>query len=281
MNKIFFITGSTGFIGRNLMNDLSSKGIYSRIVLRKKKTFTPPKNWLIESIIYSKNIFNENVDWWKKALIGIDTVIHLAWYVEHGKYLNSFLNLECSAGTLNLAIASANVGVNKFVGIGTCFEYDLSQKYLSTKTPLKSNSIYSATKVALFNQLKFYFKLKKMQFNWCRLFYLYGDGESENRLYPYITKMLKDNKNIELQNKDFIRDYINVKSATKEILEISLQKKYFGPVNICSAFGKSIENIAIEIAKPLNKEHLIKFSNKKSKNVDIDTIVGIKDINYK
>ena len=105
-------------------------------------------------------------------------VVHCAWYVNHEDYLTSAKNLECLTGTIELAKACVELDISKFVGIGTCFEYDVSKKYLSIATPLKPELIYSITKASTFLILSKLFEKQKTQFKWCRLFYLFGANKT-------------------------------------------------------------------------------------------------------
>ena len=88
--------------------------------------------------------------WYRNICKDVDIVIHVAWYAEPGKYLESDLNLECLSGTLKFAQAAAELDVEKFVGIGTCFEYDLtSTNLLDTHSPLNPQFLYS-TSISLY-----------------------------------------------------------------------------------------------------------------------------------
>ncbi len=80
--------------------------------------------------------FAESVEWWKHQCADIDMIIHVAWYAEPGKYLDSTQNMDCLIGSLNLAKAAMLAGVKRFVGVGTCFEYDLTAGFLSVDTPI-------------------------------------------------------------------------------------------------------------------------------------------------
>ena len=90
----------------------------------------------------------------KLAFDNVDIVIHAAWHVNSKDYLFSPKNIECLNGSKKFAKACKLNKVKKFIGIGTCFEYDLSYGYLSTETPLKPLSIYAISKVRLFKYLK-------------------------------------------------------------------------------------------------------------------------------
>jgi dTDP-6-deoxy-L-talose 4-dehydrogenase (NAD+) len=121
-------------------------------------------------------------------------VAHVAWYAEPGKYLQSPLNLDCLAGTLRLAEGAAAAGVTHFTGIGTCFEYDLTTPALARDEPLTVDAPlvpvtpYGAAKTAAFLALSRTLPTMGMTFAWCRLFYLFGEGEDSRRLVPTFTR---------------------------------------------------------------------------------------------
>lgn len=58
--------------------------------------------------------------------------------------------MDCLIGALNLAKGATWSGVKRFIGIGTCLEYDTSLKVLSANSPLKPVTPYAGAKTALF-----------------------------------------------------------------------------------------------------------------------------------
>ena len=268
------ITGGNGFLGQQIVKLLLNRHNLT-ILIRKKKQ----KKILSKKVKYivERNIFDKDKNWFKKRLVKIDIVIHCAWYVNPLNYLDSVENIKCLNGTVNLALASAEIGVKKFIGIGTSFEYDLSKKFLSTKTSLDPNTLYSACKASAYFILKNIFNSnKKIIFKWCRVFYLYGNNEKPQRLYSIIINNLKKNKSINLGSGDQIRDYLEVSKAGKIIINYIFSKSN-GAKNICSGKPISIKKFALNIEKKMGKKGIIKFSKKaKGRKNDPKIIVGVK-----
>ena len=282
MNKRVLITGATGFVGSQILKSLLKHDLQVRIVIRegKQNQITPSDK--IESILTTQDIFVESVDWWKIACRNIDIVIHCAWYAEPGLYQNSAKNLDCLQGTLNIAKGMSLAGSKRFIGIGTCFEYDLSYGLLSIATPLKPLTSYAGAKVAAFNILSNWFKTESIEFAWCRLFYLYGENEDERRLIPYLKNKLASKQKVNLSFGEHVRDYLDVVEAGRLIQEVSVGEIQ-GAVNICSGIPVTIRQIAEKIADEYGCRELLNFETYANKLEDPPFIVGVKSVlsNYK
>jgi len=278
MSKKFLLTGATGFVGRQILKNLINKRYEVRVVVRKnKEIFFKDKNLKIE-VITTNDLFQESVEWWEEQCKGIETIIHAAWYVEPGKYLKSLKNIDCLTGSLNLGKGAIEAGVKRFVGIGTCFEYDLSNGDLSINTPLKPTTTYAAAKAALYMCLSQLLSSKSIEFSWCRLFYLYGEGEDERRLVSYIHKQLSQAKKVELTNGEQVRDFLDVAEVGNLIVDVATGKKN-GPINICSGIPMSIRQLAEKIADIYDRRDLLDFGARKSNLTDPPRVVGLSDKN--
>lgn len=273
MSNIVLLTGSTGFVGRHVLYLLLSKKITVRLVVRGGIECLPSSPY-IESILRSEDIFSESVEWWSSVTSGITTIIHSAWYAEPGKYLNAVENLNCISGTLSLAQGAVVSGVKRFIGIGTCFEYKLGNSPASINTELQPSSIYASAKAAVYQTLLAFSKEAKISFSWCRLFYIFGDGEDDRRLVPYVRSKLEAGQFVELSSGTQIRDYMNVRDAAESIVSIALSN-YEGAANICSGRAITIREFVEEIADQYGARHLLRFGAR----VDLDSgphfVVGV------
>ena len=277
MTQIVLLTGATGFVGRQVYRSLVKRGIKVRAVVREGKAEEVEPSEYLESIIQTKDLFLENEVWWAKACDGVDIVIHVAWYVEPGKYLDSPSNLDCLMGTVALAKGAVKANVSRFVGVGTCFEYDLKDGYLSIDTPLNPLTPYAAAKASVFMSLSQYLPAQGLEFVWCRLFYLYGEGEDPRRLVPYLRSRLESGLPAELTSGKQIRDFLDVRDAGRMICEAAISQK-LGPVNICSGVPITVKGLSEKIADEYGRRDLLKFGARYDNLVDPPCIVGVEKI---
>ena len=277
MSNVVLLTGATGFVGRQILQTLVEKNFSLRLVVREGTELTLPESAKLDNVIRTKDLFIESSDWWAEVCKGVDTVIHCAWYAEPGKYLQSPLNIDCLIGTLNLAKGVVTAGVRKFVGVGTCFEYDLSRGVLSTETPLKPLTSYAAAKAAAFFELSLYFSCENVEFSWCRLFYLYGEGEDSRRLVPYLRQQLSAGKPADLTSGTQIRDFLDTREAGAMIVQVALSN-YVGAVNICSGVPITVRQLAERVADEYGRRDLLNFGSRPDNLTDPQCVLGIKTI---
>jgi nucleoside-diphosphate-sugar epimerase len=274
MNRVILLTGSNGFVGRQVLRSLDKAGISVRLVIREGSKLPVRINTKIENVIRTPDLFAESEYWWANTCYGVDTILHAAWYTEPGKYQQSPRNKDCLNGTLNLARGCIQAGVRRFVGIGTCLEYDLTSEVLCTQTALNPLTPYAQAKVAAYRSLKIDFTVKNIEFAWCRLFYLYGEGEDKRRLVPYIHSKLSVGEHAYLASGDHVRDYLDVKEAGNMIAQATLSDTR-GPINICSGIGVSIREFAEKIADEYDRRDLLIFDSRPDNSLEPLRIVGL------
>jgi len=274
-SRLILLTGAAGFVGRQVLRALGERGCRVRSVVREGKQERFAHDDAIETIVASRDIFAESAAWWARACGGVDTVIHAAWYAESGQYLQSPKNQECLSGTLRLAEGAVQAKVRRFVGMGTCFEDDLEAGRLSIKTPLKPSTPYAQAKVDAFNALSVALPRHGVAFAWCRLFYLYGEGEDSRRLVSYVRARLQAGEPAELSSGSQVRDFLDVREAARMIVDVALGSQE-GPVNICSGKPVTVRELAERIADDFGRRDLLRFGARPDNPVDPACVVGVR-----
>jgi nucleoside-diphosphate-sugar epimerase len=270
IKKRVLLTGATGFVGRQIHKALVAGGHEVRPVIRAGTQ----SRLLAGDPCVSANLFAESRPWWAEICKGCNTIIHAAWFVEPSTYLTSRSNVDCLSGSLRLALGALDAHVSDFIGIGTCFEYRLPASDITIASPLGPTTLYAATKLALFQALGGLFAETATRFAWARLFYLYGEGENEKRLVPYLRARLARNEPAELSIGTQIRDFLDVRVAG-ELIASLVSNGQSGPVNICSGVPVTIRQLAERIADETGQRGLLKFGTAPPKATDPSVATGV------
>lgn len=251
------ITGATGFIGSHLARLLVTQGLEVHIIIREKSN-----TWRIEDILPSLHIMYGDLELESEKIedylqdIKPELCIHLAWYAEPGKYLNAQENLNSLQASIKLLSQLAKVGCKRFIGVGTCFEYDLSLGYLSESSATKPLTLYAATKVALSTILKEFSFVSEIEIAWTRLFYQYGPMEDQRRLVAGTIASLMRDELMKTTKGEQVRDFLYIEDVASAIWSVA-RSNLTGIVNIGSGQPVTVKEIVIQLGHLLGKSHLI------------------------
>jgi nucleoside-diphosphate-sugar epimerase len=185
------------------------------------------------------------------ASIGADTCIHCAWLTTPGEYLGSPLNTALQSATIALAERLAAGGCRRFVGVGTCFEYDIGDEILSEETPLAPAHPYSTAKAATYRALLALGRATSMQVAWARLFYVYGPGEHPRRLIASVVRDLLRGHEARCTEGAQVRDFLHVEDVAAALCAIA-RAELVGAVNVASGEPVTVATIAKRIAAILD-----------------------------
>jgi len=268
-NKIL-ITGSGGFIGNNFLKHIFNDSDEFFLIVRNNKNLLEFEKFSNITLVYTSDLFLESLAWWRNVTHGINIIIHSAWYMNKIDNLSSDKNLDCLIGTINIANAAKLNKVDKFLAIGSCFEYSSSDLPLSVESPTQPSTLYGASKLSTFLFLNQIFINSKTTFYWCRLFYLYGPGEGEERLYPYINKCISEGVNVIINNPNSTRDYMNIKDAIEKMAKV-LNSTEKGIFNICTGTPILIKDFVLNLINNTESKLEINYIN----NENINIIVGV------
>ena len=269
------VTGGTGFVGRHVVRALLDSGTRTSVLCRPGsagKEIDPR----VHAVHTTPDLFAEPSTHLAELLQGIDTIVHCAWCTDHADYSSAPQNIECLEGTIRLARIFAHLGGKRFVGLGTCAEYEPSHEPLSSFAPLRPTNLYASCKTATFLVLENYFATTATSFVWCRLFYLYGEGEHPQRLTPTVRRNLENGIPISLTEGTQIRDFLDVCEAGT-MLAACAQADCTGAVNICSGSGISIREYVERLADQYGRHDLLQFGLRPANTFDPPIVIGIRD----
>ena len=149
---------------------------------------------------------------------GVTPCIHAAWYTNHSDYLVADVNRDWLEASVRLAEGFAAGGGQRFLGLGTCLEYDQAADdghFSESTTPLRPETLYARCKAELFERLD-----GRSGFAWARLFYIYGPGDRDGRLIPYILSSLGRGERVGPRFGGLRRDYIHADDLAEQLVAI-------------------------------------------------------------
>lgn len=186
-------------------------------------------------------------------------VLHLAWDVTPGRFVRAPSNLDYVAGTMGLARAAAAAGVRRFVGVGTCAEYDWSDgggRLRRESDPLVPDSLYGIAKDATRRILEGFFAQEGIGFAWARPFHLFGAGESPLRLVGGLLDALRGGRPFICRHGQLVRDFIATTDAGAALARL-VTSEVGGAVNIGSGEAISLADLCGFVAGRLEAGRLL------------------------
>ncbi len=253
------VTGAAGFIGAHVVAQAVSDpdaghDVYALVRkstdLRRLQALAPSTR-LVYGDLLDLATFDEALQEIRPEL-----VIHCGWYVTPGKYLTSEANFDFVEASVRLARQLGGLGCRRFVGLGTCFEYDTSVGYLAESSPTRSASPYAASKLALQLLLEQVGALSGMETAWARIFYQYGPFEQAQRLVPSIIQSLLAGREARSTGGEQIRDFLHIADVGSAVWAIA-QSSLTGPVNVGSGRPVAVRDIVTTIGAILDRSDLL------------------------
>ncbi len=219
------VTGATGLIGWPTMSALSGLGIPA-IGMARHGT----------AGVLACDLFDARRLASLLAEVRPTHLLHLAWDVTPGRFVRAPANLDYVAGTMGLARAAAAAGVTRFVGVGTCAEYDWSDGGAAPRREgdaVAPDAMYGIAKDATRRILAQFFAQEGIGFAWARPFHLFGAGESPLRLVGGLVDALRTGRVFTCRHGQLERDFISTVDAGAALARL-VASDVGGPVNIAS-----------------------------------------------
>jgi nucleoside-diphosphate-sugar epimerase len=253
------LTGAAGFIGAHVARALLSRGVEVHAVVRGRGRAPRLDAIAKELTLHEADLVDPAAAARVVAAARPGACIHGAWYAVPGKYLDAPENLTHVAASLELAQRLVHAGCTRFVGLGTCFEYDTSLGVpLRESSPTKPRFLYATAKLALHDLLLAYAPLAKTSFAWCRIFYQYGPMEARERLVPHVIDRLLSGGIADTTEGGQIRDFLHVADVGSAIAAVALSELE-GAVNVGSGVPVTVRELVSTIARVCDAEDRVRF----------------------
>lgn len=232
----FLVTGAKGFIGSAIVRRLAREGH--------------------ETVALKADLLSAETP--DLSQFGATHCIHAAWYTNHADYLTHGVNREWTAASLRLADAFAEAGGERFVGLGTCLEYDVANADgpCSEDSPLRPTTPYAQSKLDLLEALV----RRGGNFAWARIFFVYGPGDRPGRLIPHMIDQYLRGEPAGPMFGALRRDFIHVDDLAGQIVRIA-SSEVGGAINTGTGQAPTLSEIYAAGAEAFGRPELARSND--------------------
>lgn len=221
-----FLTGGTGFIGKNLVSILLKNGHEIVSFAKTAENLDNPSHTSVIGDICDSSAV-------EKAMAGCDTVVNLAAESSAGRSMEdpkSFMSTNYT-GTFVLIEAARKLGIKKFFQMSTDQVYGNCETDGFTETaPLNPTNPYSATKAAADLLVLSYFRTFKFPVVVARSSIVFGPHQYPEKLLPRLIISAIRNKPLTVYNDGlYYRQWIYVEDTCQAIM-VLLEKGIPGEI---------------------------------------------------
>jgi nucleoside-diphosphate-sugar epimerase len=248
------VTGGSGFVGLPLLIELVRRGEEVHAI----STRPAPANilgvhWhrldLADGAAVDRLVSN----------VAPEHLLHLAWYVEHGRFWTAPENVLWVERSLHLIRAFVRAGGRRVVMLGTCAEYDwsaASEPLEEATSVVAPATLYGIAKDSLHRLAGAYARGENVELAWARLFFMYGPREQPDRLVPAVIRSLLRGESVATTSGEQLRDFVHVDDVAAALAAL-LASSVVGPVNIASGHGTRVRELVAEIGEQIGAPELV------------------------
>ena len=260
MKKIL-VTGSDGFIGSHLTEELVKAGyqVKAFVYYNSFNTWgwldTLPSDVMKNVEIFQGDVRDPNGV--KEAMKGTAAVFHLAALIAipfsyHSPDTYVDTNIK---GTLNILQAAREQDLERVLVTSTSEVYGTAQYVpMDEKHPFQGQSPYSATKIGADRLAESFYRSFQLPVSIVRPFNTFGPRQSARAVIPtIITQLLVGKEKIHLGSLTPTRDFNYVKDTVNGFIKIYESEKTIGEeINIATQHEISIGELAEELIRQIN-----------------------------
>jgi nucleoside-diphosphate-sugar epimerase len=266
--KRVLLTGGTGFIGRHCIAELQARGYEVHATTSRTPPAPAGVRW------HRADLLNGDETAALMAEVRPDSLLHLAWYTEHGKFWQALENLDWVRASLALLRAFIAEGGRRMVLAGSCTEYDWTDGVCrEDTTPLKPQGLYGVSKHAFRLMAEAAARRAGISCAWGRIFFLYGPGEQPGRLVAAFVRSQLCSERTTCLSGELRRDYLYVADVASALVAL-LDSPLEGAVNIGSGNAISIRTMVDRITAKCGHPELVDFRAREAAQQDAPLVVA-------
>jgi dTDP-6-deoxy-L-talose 4-dehydrogenase (NAD+) len=237
------VTGAVGFIGRHVVGQLARRGIAPTLVCRPGATI--PDAMSHNPVVWM-DIADSPPDAYER-LGKPEALMHLAWGGLPNYSSPDHLELELPMQRAFLEDLLA-AGLPSLTVTGTCLEYGLQSGALAEDLPTAPITAYGRAKDELRAHLEALHRSRPFNLTWARLFYLHGEGQAPGSLVPQLEAAIaRGDATFAMSGGEQLRDYLPVEEAAGYLVDLALNGRDNGVVNVCSGRPVAVRQLAAEV----------------------------------
>jgi nucleoside-diphosphate-sugar epimerase len=249
------VTGATGFVGQHVIPALLNRN-HEVIALARNIEKAKEFNWFPQVDFVSYDIYsNKSVT--LDELGNPDALLHLAWSdLTNYKSINHIeINLPSDFKFLKSLVEQ---GLKQLLITGTCFEYGMQNGCLNETMASNPSNSYALAKDTLRKFMENLQHSFSFNFQWVRLFYMYGKGQNPGSLLSQLDKAISNGEPVFNMSKgEQLRDYLPIEKVAENLIKIIETPSIKGIINCCSGNPISVRRLVEEhIAKSKSKIEL-------------------------
>lgn len=242
-----FITGASGFIGRNLLPVLRGHDLlclsHSQVIQHEGQNIK-----VVTGDLDKPESYTDALDQFRP-----DCCIHLAWHgLPDYSVENSAKNLVSG---ISLVENLVKVGCKKVFIIGSCWEYGSALGAVSENDESNELAVFASFKTSLRIISDSICRESNTTLVWGRAFFVYGSGQRMNALIPTCYRDFKNREEPRINNPLARNDFVHISDVVDSIRVLVESEESSGIYNIgsgvSSAVWEVVNMVASELGLPL------------------------------
>lgn len=286
MKKVLLLTGTTGFIGQNLLKFIESnyKNDYEIVLLSSSI------NENYKTVLHKNYTFNKQ-DFEKNGILKIDLVLHIGAFTPKSVLEANDIN-KSNANIFNTKYLLDNLPnlPEKFIFLSTLDVYGKIETIINESMVTNPLTMYGWSKLYCEKLLENWSRENNIILQILRIGHIYGKGEEAyKKVIPVTIQKLKNEESPDIFGTgEEKRSFLHVDDVSNLIMKSILLQKYEGVINLCSSNSYTIKNI-VEMLLDISGKHIdINYIKTENRGIDfvfntskMNQLLGYEEVNIK